>query len=168
MVFDGPKPLESIEKQTRFLILGDSKNDEKTIPKGTSTVMFWGPKWRHGRPRFDVSFDFWRFAAMPRNYHFLTPSRWTNKSKKSSLGAPRAKRFWKGGPPRDPLHHHHRKRVPEDQASWRPASWRPSFRLRFRDEDSDSEPKIQTQIHRLRFRFRLRLEDSKTARDCFL
>jgi hypothetical protein len=58
MVLDGPKPLKSIEKQILFLILGHSKNNEKTIPKGTSKVMFLDPKWRHGPPRFDLSFDF--------------------------------------------------------------------------------------------------------------
>ena len=75
--------------------------------------MFWSPKWRHGRPRFDVSFDFWRFAAMLKNHNFWTPSRWTTKSKKSTLGAPKVRKkcpprrrgchFWPGGsrgPPR--------------------------------------------------------------------
>jgi hypothetical protein len=59
MVFDGLKPLKSIGKQTLFLTFGHSKkNNEKTIPKRTSKVMCWGPKWRHGRPRFNLSFDF--------------------------------------------------------------------------------------------------------------
>ena len=35
MDFDSLKPLKSIEKQTLFLMLGHSKNNEKTIPKGT-------------------------------------------------------------------------------------------------------------------------------------
>ena len=58
MVFDGPKPLQSIEKQELFLILGHSQNIEKTMPKGTSKVMFWGPKWGHGPPSFGLSSDF--------------------------------------------------------------------------------------------------------------
>ena len=49
--------IQNIEKQTLFLILGHSQNDEKTMPKGTSKVMFFDPKWRHGPPRFDVSSD---------------------------------------------------------------------------------------------------------------
>ena len=39
-----------------FLVI--PKNDEKTMPKGTSKVMFWGSKWRHGPPSFDLSSDF--------------------------------------------------------------------------------------------------------------
>ena len=34
MVFDGPKPLKSIEKQILFLILGHSKKQWKTYAKG--------------------------------------------------------------------------------------------------------------------------------------
>ena len=58
MVFDSLNPLKNIVKETVFLILGLHKNDEKTMPKGTSTVMFFVPKWRHGPPRFDLSSDF--------------------------------------------------------------------------------------------------------------
>ena len=29
------------------------------MPKGTSKVMFWGLKWRHGLPSIDLSSDFW-------------------------------------------------------------------------------------------------------------
>ena len=75
------------------------KNNEKTIPKGTSKVMFFDPKWRHGRPRFDLSFVFWCFAAMLKNHHFGTPSRWTNKSNKSSLGAPKGRKKVPDGSP---------------------------------------------------------------------
>ena len=53
------------------------------MPKLISKVMFLGSKWRHGRPRFDLSSDFWRFGAMPKNHHFWTPFRWTKKSKKN-------------------------------------------------------------------------------------
>ena len=55
MVWDGPKPLKSIEKQTLFLILGHSKKQWKKDTKGD---MFLGPKWQHGRPKFNLSFDF--------------------------------------------------------------------------------------------------------------
>ena len=34
MVFDGPKPLKSIEKQTLFLILGHSQKQWKNDAKG--------------------------------------------------------------------------------------------------------------------------------------
>ena len=130
MVFDGPKPLESIEKQTLFLILGHSKKHEKTIPKGTSKVMFFGSKWRHGPPRFDLSFVFWRFAAMPKNHHFWTPSRWTKKSKNRALerqglnkkcqGRRQVVHFWPGwsqGPPRarGPVK---KKTTEEQKSSW--------------------------------------------------
>ena len=58
MVF-GPKQLKNIEKQKRFfLFLAIPKIDEKTMPKGTSKVMFWDPKWRHEPPRFDLSSGF--------------------------------------------------------------------------------------------------------------
>ena len=39
--------------------------------KGTSKVMSWAPKWRHGPPRFDSSSDFGRFGVMPKNDDFL-------------------------------------------------------------------------------------------------
>ena len=39
MVFDGMKPLESIEKQTLFFTLGHSKNNEKSMPKRLPKVM---------------------------------------------------------------------------------------------------------------------------------
>ena len=58
MVFDGLKPLKSIEKQTLFLILGIQKNNKKTMPKGTSKVMLLNLKWRHGLPSIDLSSDF--------------------------------------------------------------------------------------------------------------
>jgi hypothetical protein len=34
------------------------ENDGKTVPKGTSKIMFFGAKWRHGPPRFDLSSDY--------------------------------------------------------------------------------------------------------------
>ena len=93
---------KTIEKYWKTNIFVDcrsfKKTDEKTIPKGISKVMFLGPKWRHGPPRFDLSYDFWCFAAMPKNHHFWTPSR-TNKSNKSSLGAPRAEQKVQGASP---------------------------------------------------------------------
>ena len=84
-VFDGLKPLKSIEKQTLLLILGHSHKRWKTDAKGDlKSHVFWS-NWRHDPPRFDLSSDFGRFGAMPKNDHFGTPSRWTKKSKKSSL-----------------------------------------------------------------------------------
>ena len=54
MVFDGPKPLKSIEK--KYVL---HKNNEKTMPKGTSKVMFLGiQNGKHGPPSFDLSSDF--------------------------------------------------------------------------------------------------------------
>jgi hypothetical protein len=79
MVFDGPKPLKSIEKHIFSFILVIPQSYEKTMPKGISKVMFLGPKWRHGLPRFDLSFDFGRFGVMQKNDEFWTPSRWFKK-----------------------------------------------------------------------------------------
>ena len=92
MLLDGPRPLKSIENKHFSLFLFIHPNNEKTMPKGTSKVLFFVPKWRHGPPSSDLLSDFWRFGAMPTDHHFWTPSRWTKKSKKSSLGAPRAKK----------------------------------------------------------------------------
>ena len=58
MVWDGPKPLKSIEKQTLFLILGHSKKQGKNDTKGDLKSHVFDLKWRHGRPRFDLSSDF--------------------------------------------------------------------------------------------------------------
>ena len=58
MFFGAPELLVIIEKQTLFLILGHSKKDKKTMPKGILKVMFFGSKWRHGPPMFDLSSDF--------------------------------------------------------------------------------------------------------------
>ena len=110
IVFDGPKPLKSIEKQTFVLIFVHSEKNWKKDAKGTSKVMFGGPKWRHGPPRFDLSSDLLRLGAMPKNHHFWTPSRCTKKSRKSDRGAPKDRKsaprysttpsFWAGGVPR--------------------------------------------------------------------
>ena len=43
------------------------------MPKGTSKVMFRGPKWGHGPPMFDLSFDCGRFGAMPKIIIFGRP-----------------------------------------------------------------------------------------------
>ena len=60
MVFDGPKPLKIIEKQTLFLTLSHSKkNNEKSMPKWLPKVMKTGPKWSPGAPRIDLFFVFW-------------------------------------------------------------------------------------------------------------
>ena len=68
------------------------KNNLKTMPKGTSQVVFLDPKWRHGRPRFDLSSDFLCFEPMPQKHDFSTPPRCTNKSNKSSRGAPKGRK----------------------------------------------------------------------------
>jgi hypothetical protein len=63
MVFDDLKPLKSIEKQTLFLTLGHSKNNEKSMPKWLPKVMKNDPKWSPGAPRIDlflVFIDLWR------------------------------------------------------------------------------------------------------------
>ena len=69
--FYGPPKLKDIEQQTLFLILVTHENDEKTMPKGTSEDMTFEFKWWHGFPRFDLSFDFGRFGAMPKNNIFV-------------------------------------------------------------------------------------------------
>jgi hypothetical protein len=50
MVFDGLKPLKSIEKQTLFLTLGHLKNNEKSMPKWFPKVMNNCPKWSPRNP----------------------------------------------------------------------------------------------------------------------
>ena len=106
--FSWSKTIETYRKTNTFLILGHSKNNEKTMPKGISKVMFFDAKLRHGPSRFDLSFDFRWFSAMPKNHHFWTPSQWTKKSKKTTLGAPKGRTksarriaggviFWLGG-----------------------------------------------------------------------
>jgi len=63
MVLYGLKPLKSIEKQTLFLTLGHSKNNEKSMPKWLPKVMKNRAKWSPGAPRIDLFFvfiDFWR------------------------------------------------------------------------------------------------------------
>ena len=97
MVLDGPKPLQSIEKQTLFLILGHSQKLLKNDAKGDLKSHVFGSKMAtHGPPSFDLSSDFWCFGAISKNHHFWTPYWWTKKSKKSSLGAPRAAKNCQG------------------------------------------------------------------------
>ena len=50
MVFDGLKPLKNIEKQTFFLTLGHSKNNEKSMPKLHPKVMKIVQKGARGHP----------------------------------------------------------------------------------------------------------------------
>ena len=71
MVFDGLKPLNSIENEILFLVFGHSQKLWKNDAKGSSKVIFWGPKWRHWASTFDLSSDLWRFGAMPQKPSFL-------------------------------------------------------------------------------------------------
>ena len=66
------------------------ENDGKTVPKGTSKIMFFGAKWRHGPPRFDLSSDYWRFGAMPKKHVFGVGHKATKNNSKSSKMRPRA------------------------------------------------------------------------------
>jgi hypothetical protein len=52
MVFDGPKPLESIEKQTLFLILGHSQKRRKNDAKGDVTSHAFWSKMATGASQF--------------------------------------------------------------------------------------------------------------------
>ena len=88
MVLYGPNPLKN--KYFSWLLV-IPQNDEKTIPNWISKAMFLDPKWRHEPPRFDLSFDFWSFGAMPKKQVFSKVLRWFKKSWKSSLGAPTGK-----------------------------------------------------------------------------
>ena len=84
------------KKPILLLISGHSKRQWKNDAKGDLKSHVFCQKWRHGPPSFDLSYYFWRFGAMPKNLHFWTPSRWTKKSNKSTLGAPRAKKSTPG------------------------------------------------------------------------
>ena len=53
-----PKTSESVELSAISWFLGIHENDGETVPKGTSKIMFFGAKWRHGPPRFDLSSDY--------------------------------------------------------------------------------------------------------------
>jgi hypothetical protein len=57
IVFYGPEPLKIIEKQTLFLILGHSKNNEKTIQKRFPKVIQNLLKATMGPSRFDLFID---------------------------------------------------------------------------------------------------------------
>ena len=87
MFFYGPKPLTNIEKTETFLDFGWSEEkkekEDKSMPKEIAQVTFLGPKWRHVRPRFDLSLDFWSLGVMPKNDDFWMLSRWPPKSEKS-------------------------------------------------------------------------------------
>ena len=99
MVLDGPKPLKSIEKQTLFLTLGHSK--KKRYQRGPQKSCFLVQNGDMGVPgsTYRLIFD---VLLRCQKIIILAPSRWTNKSKKSSLGAPRAERHTKGSETRDP------------------------------------------------------------------
>ena len=70
--------------------------------------MFGGPKWRHGPPRFDLSFDFGCFGAMPKIMSFGRPpdgpenqkmEPWSAKgSQKPSRPEPGGRTGRQGGP----------------------------------------------------------------------
>ena len=89
MGFDGPKPLKNIEKQTHFLILGNSKNNEKMIQKGFPKSIKFVPKWSHGRGRVDsvgVQGRFWRDR---KKYDFSIGKKSIQNQLKSILRASR-------------------------------------------------------------------------------
>ena len=81
--FRWPKSIQSVELSSISWFWVIHKNNEKTMPKGSSKIMFFWSKWRHGSPRFDLSSDSCRFGAMPKNHGFFKPSR---SAKKSSHG----------------------------------------------------------------------------------
>ena len=59
MVFDGPNPLNSIEKINTFLDFWSfPKMMRKNDAKGDLKSRIFDPKWRHGPPRFDLSSGF--------------------------------------------------------------------------------------------------------------
>ena len=92
MVFDGLKPLKSIEKQTLFLTLGHSKKqwkiDTTMAPKSHEQLSKMEPG--GAQDRFILSFIvFWRRR---KNLSFRWGSGATKKQGKSTRGAPKARK----------------------------------------------------------------------------
>ena len=56
-----------------FLDFGHSQKQLKNDAKRDLKSHVLGPNWRHGHPRFDLSFDFGRFGAMPKIIIFGRP-----------------------------------------------------------------------------------------------
>jgi hypothetical protein len=54
-----------------FLVLGWFSNYLTRPAARWVRRMFFGPKWRHWRPMFDLSSDLYRFGAMPKNHCFF-------------------------------------------------------------------------------------------------
>ena len=167
MVFDGPKPLKSIETQILFLILGHSKKQWKNYAKGDlKSHVFWS-KMATWASQVRLIVWFLTFCCDAKKSSFLDAfpmdqkiEPWSAKGQKvlkgTTPGTP-------PGPPQAPL--------PPQEAS----PWRPSFvKTKLHEDqasDSDSETKTQTQIHRLRFRFRFKDSDSyqtqtRRLKDC--
>ena len=88
--FREPKSSESVEPSSISWFLDIHENNEKTMPKGTSKIMFFWSKWRQGPPRFDLSSDSWRFGATPKKHVFWMAPKSAKKSKKSSKGVRKA------------------------------------------------------------------------------
>ena len=92
MVFDGPKPLKSIEKQTLFLILGYSKKQWKNDAKGDLKSHVFRSKMATWASQYRLIVWFLTFWCGAKKSSFLNAFRWTNKSKKSTRGAPKARK----------------------------------------------------------------------------
>ena len=177
MVFDGPKPLKIIEKQRLFLILGHSKKRYQRGPQ----KKIWGSKMATWASQVWLIVWFLTFCCDAKKSSFLDAFPMDQKIEKIEPWSAKGLKVLKGrtppGPPGTPRtpgtpppFPHHRKRVPEDQASWRPSFMKTKLH-EDQASDSDAETKTQTQIHRLRFRFRFKDSDSyqtqtRRLKDC--
>ena len=93
------------------------------MPKRTSKVMFFDPKWWHALPRFDLSSDFEVLGRCPN-----TSSRGAPRGRKSDLGYSEAWIFWTGGVPIakrkfDPLTIRPSRRDPDTPVGRRPGEY---------------------------------------------
>ena len=79
------------------MILGRSRKRWKNDAKRNLKSHVFLSKMSTWPPRFDLSIDFWRFGAIPKNYYFSKSPRWSKQTK--NIGPNNAKK------------HHSRERV---------------------------------------------------------
>ena len=93
MVFDGPKPLKSIEKQTLFLILGHSKKQWKNDAKGDLKSHVLGSKMATWASQVRLILWFWTFWCDAEKSSFLDALQMDQQIEKiepwSNKGSPR-------------------------------------------------------------------------------
>ena len=101
--------LKSIEKQTLSWFLVIHKNDDKTTPKGTVQILFWGSKMATRASQVRLIFWFWTFWCDAKKPCFFIGPITTNNNWKSTKKPKRAARVvprfhqraepgvWRGG-----------------------------------------------------------------------